>query len=116
MQYLIYLHIMGEFIPINSTGRATATNSISISTALLMISTMHDSGRQFIIFKYRRQAKSLCSPSSWLMSSIEKHSPGSSPLFFSQMIAQNDPQKKMPSIATKVIIHSAKEACSVSHH
>ena len=44
-----------------------------------------------------RQAKSVCSPSSRLMSSLEKVRPGMRPRFFSQKMAANDPEKKMPS-------------------
>ena len=49
---------MVEFIPISSTGRASTTNSILIATALLMISTIQDSGSRLTSFEYKRHAKS----------------------------------------------------------
>ncbi len=39
--------------------------------------------------------------SSLLISSLEKVSPGISPLFFSQKIEAKDPEKKIPSTAAK---------------
>jgi len=39
--------------------------------------------------------------SSLLISSLEKVNPGIRPLFFSQNIAANEPEKKMPSTAAK---------------
>jgi len=39
-----------------------------------------------------------------------------SPRFFSQNIAQKEPEKKMPSTAAKAIIRSAKLALVGSHH
>jgi hypothetical protein len=50
------------------------------------------------------------------MSSFEKESPGIKPLFFNQKIAQNDPEKNIPSTAEKATHLSAKEAFSRSHH
>ena len=57
-----------------------------------------------------RQAKSVWSPSSLEMSSLEKVSPGMRPRFFSQKMAANDPEKKMPSTHAKAMIRSAKAA------
>jgi len=111
----VVAHIV-EFIPINSTGRASATNSISIATALLMISTIWDSGSRLISFEYNRHTKSQWSPSSWLISSLLKHRPGIKPRFFSQKIAQKEPEKKMPSTAANAIMRSAKLAEVASHH
>ncbi len=71
-----------EFIPISSTGRTSTTNSILIATALLMISTIRDSGSRSTSFEYRRHAKSQWSPSSRLISSLLKHRPGIKPRFF----------------------------------
>ena len=69
-------------------------NSISIATALLMMSTMRDSGSRLISFEYSRHAKSQWSPLSRLISSLLKHRPGIKPHFFSQKIAQKEPEKK----------------------
>ena len=105
-----------EFILINLTGRASAKNSISIATALLMISTIRDAGSRLISFEYSKHAKSQWSPSSWLISSLLKHRPGIKPRFFSQKIAQKEPEKKMPSTAANAIMRSAKLAELVLHH
>ena len=92
------------------------TNSISISTALLTISMMHDSVSLLISFEYRRHAKSQCSPSSQLISSLLKQSPGIIPRFFNQKMAQKEPEKNMPSTAANAIMRSAKLAAAESHH
>lgn len=42
------------------------------------------------------------------MSSLEKVSPGMSPLFFSQKIEAKDPEKKIPSTAAKATTLSPK--------
>ena len=55
-------------------------------------------------------AKSQCIPSSRDMSSLDVASPGISPRFFNQKIAQNDPEKKIPSTAAKATSRSAKLA------
>ncbi len=107
---------MVEFIPINSTGRASTTNSISIATALLMISTIQDSGSRLVSFEYMRHAKSQWSPSLRLISSLLKHRPGIRPRFFNQKIAQKEPEKKMPSTAANAIMRLAKLAEAASHH
>jgi hypothetical protein len=44
------LHIISEFIPMSSTGRASTTNSILMSTALLMMSKMHFLGKAVVHF------------------------------------------------------------------
>jgi hypothetical protein len=44
------------------------------------------------------------------MSSFEKVRPGISPLFLSQKMAQNDPLKKIPSMAAKAISLSEKRS------
>ena len=50
------------------------------------------------------------------MSSFENVSPGMRPLFLSQKIEANDPEKKIPSTAAKAINRSAKVDClSVIH-
>ncbi len=97
-------------------GRAPTINSISVSTALLTISTIRESGRRFISFEYRRHAKSQCSPSLRLISSLLKQRPGIRPRFLSQKMAQKDPKKNMPSMAANAIMHSAKLAAVESHH
>ena len=55
-------------------------------------------------------------PSSREMSSLEKHSPGISPRFFSQKTAQKEPEKKMPSTAAKATMRSANDERCASHH
>ena len=50
------------------------------------------------------------------ISSFEKHRPGIFPLFLSQNIAQNDPEKKMPSTAAKAITRWAKVAVLEFNH
>lgn len=106
-----------EFIPISSKGRrASTTNSISIVTALLMISTIRDSGSWLTSFEYRRHANSQWSTSSRLINSLLKHRSGIKPHFFSQNMAQKEPEKKMPSTATNAIIRSAKLTEVVPHH
>ena len=55
-------------------------------------------------------------PSSRLMSSLLKLSPGMSPRFLSQHMAQKEPEKKMPLTAANAIIHSAKLALVGLHH
>jgi hypothetical protein len=64
----------------------------------------------FCMCLYKRQAKSVCMPSSRLISSFEKVSPGINPRFLIQKIAQKDPEKKIPSIAAKATRRSAKES------
>ena len=54
-----------------------------------------------------RQAKSVCMPSSWLMSLFKKASPGMRPRFSSQKIDANEPEKKMPLMATNASGRSA---------
>jgi hypothetical protein len=107
---------MGKFIPISPTGRASTTNSSSMLTALLMMSTMRDSGRGLTSLEYKRHAKSQCRPSLGLISLLLKQSPGIRPQILSQKIAQKDPKKKMPSTAANLIMHSAKLAVVASHH
>lgn len=57
-----------------------------------------------------RQAKSVCRPSSREINSFENVNPGINPLFLSQKIAANDPEKKMPSTEANAIILSAYDA------
>ena len=51
-------------------------------------------------------AKSQCIPSSRLINSLLKQSPGIRPRFFSQKIAQKDPEKNMPSTAANAIMQA----------
>ena len=92
------------------------TNSISILTALLMISTIRDYGSQLTSFRYSRHAKLQCSPLSRLISALLKLSPGIRLHFFSQKMVQKDPEKKMPSTAGNAIVRLVKLAVVVSHH
>src|SRR5436309_3321013 len=75
-QNSMYSHIKVEFIPINSTGSESLTNSSSMATASRTISCTRLGGSLFTNLEYIKQAKSQCSPSSRLMSSLEKHNPG----------------------------------------
>jgi hypothetical protein len=50
------------------------------------------------------------------MSLLLKLRPGMSPRFFSQNIAQKEPEKKMPLTAAKATMRSAKLALVESHH
>lgn len=77
--------------------------TFSMSTASQMISATRSTGSLLTSFLNSRQAKSVCSPSSRLMSSFEKHSPGISPRFFSQNTAQKLPEKKMPCVVCREI-------------
>ena len=81
-----------------------------------MISTIRNSGSQLTSFEYSRHAKSQCSPSSRLISSLLKLSPGIKPRFLSQKMAQKDPEKKLPLTAANAIVRLAKLAVVVSHH
>ena len=105
----MYTFIYVEFIPISSTGSDSLTNSISISTASQIISLIRSFESLLTKCWYKRQAKSVCKPSSLEISSLLKASPGIRPLFFSQKIAQKLPEKKMPSIAAKATSLSANE-------
>lgn len=60
-------------------------------------------------------AKSVWMPSSLEISSLLKVRPGIRPRFFNQKIAQNDPEKKMPSIAANATSRSANELFEVVH-
>ena len=59
---------------------------------------------------------SQCSPSSRLISSLLKQSPGIRPRFFNQKMAQKEPEKNMPSTAANAIMRSAKLTVVESHH
>ncbi len=100
----------------SSTGMALTTNSISMLTALLMMSKMHFLGRRLFILECRRHAKLQWSPSSWLINSLLKLRPGMRPRFLSQNITQKEPEKKMPSTVANAIICSAKLALTELHH
>lgn len=52
----------------------------------------------------------MCMPSSLEINSFEKVRPGIRPLFLIQKIAQKLPEKKIPSIAAKATMRSAKES------
>lgn len=81
---------------ITYTSLWTLPRTFSMSTASQMISATRSTGSLLTSFRKSRQAKSVCRPSSRLMSSFEKHSPGMRPLFLSQKTAQKLPEKKIP--------------------
>jgi len=64
---------------------------------------------------YKRQAKSVCKPSSRDISSFEKVKPGINDLFFSQNIEQKLPENKIPSTAEKATRRSANEFSLLIH-
>ena len=99
----------------SSTGKDSDTNCFSISTAFVTISRIVSF--EILLFRclYRRQAKSVCIPSSLLISSFEKVSPGIRPRFFIQKIAQKLPEKKMPSTHAKATSLSGKELSELIH-
>merc|ERR1719242_191982 len=106
----IYVDIKSQFLPMSLTGKASVRNSISISTASETISTILDSDGLFFRWWNMRQAKSVCRPSSREINSFENVNPGINPLFLSQKIAANDPEKKMPSTDANAIILSEYDA------
>ena len=61
-------------------------------------------------------AKSQCSPSSRIISSLLTLGPGIRQRSLSQKMAQKDPEKKMSSTEANAIMHLAKLAVVVSHH
>ena len=54
---------------------------------------------------YKRQAKSVCKPSSLEINSLENVKPYSNDHFFNQNIEQKDPEKKIPSTAAYATNH-----------
>ena len=91
-------------------------NSFSIVTASEMIAVTRSCGSWLTSLPYSMHAKSVCSPSSRLISSLLKQRPGIIPRFLSQKIAQKLPLKKMPSTAANATSLSAKLAVCSSHH
>ena len=63
-----------------------------------------------------KQAKSQCNPSSRDISSFENVKPGIKPRFFNQNIAQNEPEKKIPSTAAKATSLCANEPFFLESH
>ena len=63
--------------------------------------------RRFLRCEYRQHAKSQCRPSSRLMSTLEKDSPGIRQRFFNQKMEQKEPEKWMPSTQAKPTRRSA---------
>mmetsp|Transcript_2762 Transcript_2762/g.7158 ORF Transcript_2762/g.7158 Transcript_2762/m.7158 type:complete len:252 (+) Transcript_2762:620-1375(+) len=111
----MYCIISFPFMPIRSTGSASEMNSCSMVTASTTISRTRSADTRLFIRLCRRQAKSQCRPSSREMSSLEKVRPGMRPRFFSQKMAQKEPEKKMPSTQAKAIKRSSK-CCELSIH
>jgi hypothetical protein len=99
----------------SSTGNDSVTKNDSISTAFVTISRIVSF--EILLFKclYSKQAKSVCMPSSLLISSFEKHKPGMRPRFFIQKIAQKEPEKKIPSTQAKPTNLSAKVLSAPIH-
>ena len=63
----------------------------------------------------QRRQRGRLRTSSREMSSLEKVRPGMRPRFFSQKIAQKEPEKKMPSTTANATRRSAKRDDSVIH-
>ena len=63
----------------------------------------------------QRRQRGRVRTSSREMSSLEKVRPGMRPRFFSQKIAQKEPEKKMPSTTANATRRSAKRDDSVIH-
>ena len=95
-------------MPSKAQGSASVRNSCSMVTASVMMSWTAFLSGVVLRWEKRRQAKSVCMPSSREMSSLEKVRPGMSPRFFNQKMAANDPLKKMPSTAAKATSLDAK--------
>jgi hypothetical protein len=85
-------------------------------TASVMISLILCDEGLWTSLVNRRQAKSQCRPSSLLISSLEKVNPGIRPLFLSQKMAANEPEKKIPSTAANAMMRSPKLAVFESIH
>lgn len=111
----MYCFIKVELIPISSTGKASLTNSFSIVTASQMISVTRSTESLFFKCLYIKQAKSVCRPSSREINSLENVSPGIKLRFFIQKIEQNEPEKKIPSIAANATSLSANESLALIH-
>ena len=110
--YSIHLSINPVFIPIIAHGIDSLINSFSIETASFIISYMTSLDNLLFKSLYKHTAKSVCKPSSLLINSLLKVNPGIRPLFFNQKIAQNEPEKKIPSTAANAITRVAKDDSS----
>ena len=93
----MYSTILLEFIPINSTGNASHTNSCSHSIASFTKLCTVSSSSFSCNLEYNKQAKSVCNPSSRAINSLECPRPGINPRFFNQKIAQKLALKNIPS-------------------
>ena len=100
----------------SSQGSAFVMKFFSILTASLMILVTLDFVSLCLIFEYKRQAKSVCIPSSRAMNSLLVVRPGITPLFFSQKIEQKAPLKKIPSTTAKATSLVAKSASLALSH
>lgn len=83
----------------NSCSKTTASSTIFLTSSLR---------GGLLKCPTRAHAKSVCIPSSLLISSFENVNPGIKPRFFSQNIAAKLPEKKMPSTAAKATSRSPK--------
>ena len=72
----MYVFIRLLFIPSKSQGKDSVRNSISIATASRIISFTRSSEGLLTMCLYIRHAKSQCKPSSLLINSFEKVTPG----------------------------------------
>ncbi len=89
---------MAKFIPINSTGRVSTTNSIPISTVLLTISTIRGSSESCKVAVHSLIVT---------VQLIAKAEPWHQTALFKQKMAQKEPEKNTPSTAANVIMRSA---------
>ena len=95
-------------MPSSAQGRASVRNSCSMATASVMTSCTACFEGRLLRCEKRRQAKSVCMPSSREMSSLEKVRPAMRPRFLSQKMEAKEPLKKMPSTAAKATRRCAK--------
>ena len=95
-------------MPSSAHGSASVRNSCSMETASVMMSWTASLPGRLLRCEKRRQAKSVCMPSSREMSSFEKVRPGMRPRFLSQKMAAKEPLKKIPSTAAKATRREAK--------
>ena len=112
----MYSLIRGADIPIKEHGNASRINSFSILTASRINLIAFVFGNRCLHLEYSRQAKSVWSPSSRAINSLEAVRPGIRPLCLSQKIAQNAPLKKTPSMAANAMRRVGKSASSLPIH
>ena len=112
----MYSAMRGADIPMRAHGSASVMNSFSALTASRMSLIAFVFGSRCLHLEYRRQAKSVWSPSSRAMNSLDAVSPGMMPRCLSQNIEQNAPLKKTPSMTANAMSRVGKSASSLEIH